>query len=114
MPIAEDLIIGSSKEIKKIRELISRIAESKVTVLISGESGTGKSLVALAIHQMSSQSVDSLLQFDCATTSEKFLEIELFGLEESGHVKKGLLEFANGRNLLLHDLRPLKIIVDFS
>ncbi len=104
MPIAEDLIIGSSKEIKEIRVLISRVADSKFPVLISGESGTGKSLVALAIHQMSSQSVDSLLQFDCATTSEKFLEIELFGLEESGHVRKGLLEFANGRNLLLENI----------
>ena len=111
MAITEDLIIGSSAKIHSIRQLISKIADSEVTGLISGEPGTGKSLVALAIHQMSSQSIDCLMQFDCATATEKYLEIELFGSEESGHVRKGLLESANARTLLLENIdhAPLQL-----
>jgi len=104
MSIEEELIIGSSKKISEIRRFISRIADSNAPVHIAGESGTGKSLMALAIHQMSSRSKDSLLQIDCATTSGKFLELELFGLDKSENDRKGLLESANGRTLLIENI----------
>lgn len=111
MAIIEDLILGTSKEIHMIRKLVSCIADCDATTLISGESGTGKTLAAMTIHQMSRRASDSLLQFDCAATSEKFLENELFGSEEAGKTKRGVLEASNGRTLLLEniDQAPLRL-----
>jgi len=116
MSKADDLIIGVSESICKVRAFVSKIGDTDATVLLSGESGTGKTLTAMAIHQVSSRRNMSLLQFDCATTSEKFLEVELFGVEKSleeGGVKIGFLDSANGCNVLFEniDCLPKKIQV---
>ena len=99
-----DAIVGTSVEVQSVKTLISRVANSDVTVLIAGEPGTGKTLAAMTIHQMSRRAGESLLQFDCAATSEEFLETELFGSEGSGGVKRGLLETTNGRTILLQNI----------
>jgi len=116
MSKADDLIIGVSKSICKVREVITKIGNLDVTVLLSGEIGTGKTLTAMAIHQMSRRRTKNLLHLDCAATSEKFLEMEIFGVEkpiEEGGVKNGLLDSANGRNVLFEniDCLPIKIQV---
>ncbi|MCK4729194.1 MAG: sigma 54-interacting transcriptional regulator, partial [Desulfobacterales bacterium] len=113
----DDLIIGVSKSICKIRELVTVLSNTDVTVLLSGESGTGKTLAAMAIHQMSRRRNKSLLHFDCAATSEKFLEMELFGVEKSleeGGVKSGLLDSANGCNVLFENIDCLPIKMQVS
>ncbi len=99
-----DIIVGTSKQVQLIRNLISRAADTDATLLISGESGTGKTLAAMTIHQMSRRADKSLSQFDCAATSEDFLETELFGYEEVGRVKRGLLETASGQTFLLQNV----------
>jgi len=107
MPLADDLIVGVSPGISRIRELITKIADTNVTVLLTGENGTGKTLAARAIHQASPRGNESFLQFDCAATSEKFLEIELFGVEKSdemGQAKRGLLDSAHRRTVLFEDI----------
>jgi DNA-binding NtrC family response regulator len=108
-----DVIVSSSQQIQSIRSLVSRAAGTDVTLLIAGESGTGKTLASMTIHQMSRRADKSLLQFDCAATSEEFLETELFGYEEAGRVKKGLLETANGQTFLLQnvDQTPISLQV---
>ena len=112
MSKADDLTIGVSKSICNVRELVTKICDIDATVLLSGESGTGKTLVAMAIHQMSRRRNKSLLQFDCAATSEESLEMELFGVEKSleeGGVKSGLLDSADGCNVLFKDIDCLPI-----
>ena len=114
MTISENIIIGVSKKITHIRRLISEIADLKFSVLISGESGTGKTLVAMAISQMSEREHESLLQFDCAAISGSFLEIALFGVErdallEGSKTKKGLFDSASGRYLLLENIDQVPV-----
>ena len=112
MSKADDLIIGVSKSICNVRELVTKIGDIDATVLLSGKSGTGKTLVAMAIHQMSKRRNKSLLQFDCAATSEESLEMELFGVEKSleeGGVKSGLLDSADGCAVLFKDIDCLPI-----
>jgi len=115
MTKAIDAIVGISQHIQSIRSLVSRIADTNSSVLISGESGTGKTLTAMTIHQMSRRADQSLAQFDCAATSGEFVEVELFGHEEAGRVKRGLLETANGRTCLLENIDqiPLTLQVQF-
>ena len=72
MAAIDDIIIGSSESIKKLKEQISYIADMNVTVLISGESGTGKTLAAMVISQISQSALESLLQFNCAASSGRF------------------------------------------
>jgi len=116
MSKADDLIIGVSKSICEVRDVITKIGNLNVAVLLSGEIGTGKTLTAMAIHQMSRRGTKNLLHLDCAVTSEKFLEMEIFGVEKSideGGVKNGLLDSADGRNVLFEniDCLPIKIQV---
>lgn len=128
MSIINELIIGTSDSLNLIRYIAEQIADANSTVLISGESGTGKSLMAQAIYQLSDRHHETLFQFDCAATSQKYLERELFGFEErafpeANRSKKGLLESANGCTVLLENIdqspiqlqtRLLQVFVDRS
>ncbi|MBW1796215.1 MAG: sigma-54-dependent Fis family transcriptional regulator [Deltaproteobacteria bacterium] len=109
MITTDDLIVGVSESIRKIHELIPRVADINVAVLVSGESGTGKTLAAMAISQMSQSAHESLLQFNCAATSGRFMEMALFGIEkdanlETSKTKKGLLESASDCSVLLENI----------
>ena len=75
-------IIGRSKVIQEVFGLIAQVADSNTTVLIRGETGTGKELVALAIHRQSSRHRGPLVQVNCAAMPDTLLESELFGHEK--------------------------------
>jgi len=77
-----DVIVGRSKSMKKVEELVQKVGPTDTTVLISGESGTGKELVARAIHRYSSRKDKPFVAVDCGSLVEKLFESELFG-----HVK---------------------------
>lgn len=104
-----DEMIGKSAELTKVRTLIEKAAPSKANVLITGESGVGKELVAKAIHNNSSRKNMPFVIVHCAALSETLLESELFGYEkgaftgaESQH--KGRFELANGGTIFLDEI----------
>ncbi|MCF6159027.1 MAG: sigma-54-dependent Fis family transcriptional regulator [wastewater metagenome] len=102
-------IIGSSREIQKVLNMISRIAFSAATVLITGESGTGKELVARALHFTGNRKDKKFVVINCATLSENLLESELFGHVKGAFTgaikdKKGLFEEADGGTLFMDEI----------
>ena len=102
-------IIGSSKEIQKVLDMVSRVALSTATVLITGESGTGKELVARAIHFTGNRKDEKFVVINCATLSENLLESELFGHVKGAFTgaikdKKGLFEEADGGTLFMDEI----------
>ncbi len=103
-------IIGESKCMQEVFALIRKIAQSDATtVLISGESGTGKDLVAKAIHYESQRSQYPFLALNCGSLPDTLLESELFGHEKGAFTdakttKKGLLEMANNGTIFLDEI----------
>lgn len=101
-------IAGRSVAIRQLHQQIARVAPTNATVLISGETGTGKELVARAIHQTSSRSGKIFLAVNCAALSETLLESELFGHERgaftgASHSREGLFEAADHGTLFLDE-----------
>ncbi|RKU37111.1 hypothetical protein C6496_12230 [Candidatus Poribacteria bacterium] len=106
-------LTGKSPEITKIREMIAQIAPTKATVMIYGARGTGKELVARAIHHRSLRH-GSLIAFNCATLNENLAESELFGHERGAfsgayHQRKGRFELAHGGTLFLDEISQLSL-----
>ncbi len=104
-----DNLIGTSNAIKKIYDLIEKVADTDGTVLISGASGTGKELIARAIHYNSSRSDRPLVVINCGAIPEELLESELFGHEKgafTGAYKNriGRFEMANGGSIFLDEI----------
>ncbi len=104
-----DKLIGTSNAIKKIYDLIEKVADTDGTVLISGASGTGKELIARAIHYDSSRSDRPLVVINCGAIPEELLESELFGHEKgafTGAYKSriGRFEMANGGTIFLDEI----------
>jgi transcriptional regulator with GAF, ATPase, and Fis domain len=102
-------IIGQSSEMQKIYELIDLVSESNATVLITGENGTGKELVARAIHQQSHRREGPFIVANCSAYSPTLLESELFGHEKGAFTgaiktKKGRIERAIGGTLFLDEI----------
>ena len=105
-------IVGDGPAIQKINFLISRVAQSKATVLIRGESGVGKELVARAIHAASPRSKTTMICLNCAALSESLLASELFGHEKGAFTgaterKIGKFEAANGGTLFLDEIAEM-------
>jgi len=105
-------IIGESATMQQLRAAISRAARSTATVLIEGETGTGKELVARAIHGASSRARGPFVAVNCAEIAESLFESELFGYTRGAftgalHDRKGLLESAHGGTLLLDEIEDL-------
>ena len=101
-------LIGESKPIRKIKEIIPRIAKSKAPVLIIGESGTGKELVAKLIHKHSERK-GPFVDINCASLPPDLVEAELFGYEKGAFTgatsrKKGKFEIADGGTLFLDEI----------
>ena len=78
----DDVLIGDSSEMRRVRELVARAAASRVNVLVVGESGTGKELVAKLLHAASPRRDGPFLALNCAAVPEALLEAELFGIEK--------------------------------
>ncbi len=107
-------IIGSSDPIRKVFDLIRRVSASDATVLINGETGTGKELVAHALHVNSPRRAAPFVAQNCAALPENLLESELFGFKKgafSGAVsdKKGLIEEADGGTLFLDEIGDMPL-----
>ncbi|MEK6673474.1 MAG: sigma-54 dependent transcriptional regulator [Nitrospirota bacterium] len=107
-------IIGNSKKIREIINLISQISTTKATVLILGESGTGKELIANAIHYNSPAADGPFIKVSCAALAEGILESELFGHEKGAftgaiHTKKGRFELADRGTLFLDEVGDIPL-----
>jgi len=102
-------IIGSSEAMCEVYDSIRRVADSQLTVAILGDSGTGKSLVARAIHDAGSRSAEPFVPVHCAALPETLLEAELFGHEKGAftgavHARVGRFEAASGGTLFLDEI----------
>lgn len=107
-------MIGSSKPMKELRKNLLKIANSNSTVLIRGETGVGKELVARAIHYNSPRRDKPFIRVNCAALSSSILESELFGHERGAFTgayerKLGRFELANGGSLLLDEISEIHI-----
>jgi len=109
-------IIGNSKPMQDVYELIGKIAPTKTTVLVLGESGVGKELVANAIHYNSPASAGPFIKFNCAALPEAIVESELFGHEKGSFtgatdLRKGRFELADGGTVFLDEVGELPLAV---
>ncbi|PKL83140.1 MAG: Fis family transcriptional regulator [Ignavibacteriae bacterium HGW-Ignavibacteriae-3] len=107
-------IIGNSSIIKNIYDTITRVAKTDARILITGENGTGKELVAQEIHRQSLRSDKELIEVNCAAIHHELIESELFGHEKgsfTGAVKQhtGKFEQANGGNLFLDEIGDMSL-----
>jgi transcriptional regulator with GAF, ATPase, and Fis domain len=105
-------MIGESEAMRKVYQLVARVAPADSTVLIRGESGTGKELAAQALHQNSARRERPFVAINCAALTETLLESELFGHERGAFTgalaqKKGKLEVADGGTLFLDEVGEL-------
>src|SRR5581483_5491851 len=102
-------IVGESAAMREVLALVQKVAASKATVLIEGETGTGKELVARAIHAASDRRENLFVAVNCAALSEGILESELFGHRRGAFTgavadRKGLFEVADGGTLFLDEI----------
>jgi len=102
-------IIGESAAVRRLHELVARVASSRSTVLLEGETGTGKELVARAIHAASPRREALFVAVNCAALSEGILESELFGHRRGAFTgaladRKGLFEVADGGTIFLDEV----------
>ena len=105
-------LIGTSPAMANVMEKITLVAQSSATVLIRGDSGTGKEMIARAIHGQSARSSKPLLCVNCAALSSSLLESELFGHERGAftgadQMRKGRFELADGGTLLLDEISEM-------
>jgi DNA-binding NtrC family response regulator len=102
-------IVGESVALQRILDLVGLVAKTDTTVLIEGESGVGKELIAARIHEQSARAKQPLVTIDCCTLQENLLESELFGHEKGAFTgadrkKQGLIEIAEGGTLFLDEI----------
>jgi len=107
-------LIGKSKAMQKVFDLIRRVSESTVNIAVTGESGTGKELVAKAIHYNSPRRHRPFVAVDCAAIPEMLLESELFGhvrgaFTDAKMDKKGIFEVAQGGTLFLDEIGEIPL-----
>ncbi len=109
-----DRLIGHSPKMQEVFELIKRIAPIESTVLITGETGTGKELVARAIHSHSKRCDGPFVAINCGAIPEQLMESEIFGHEKGAFTdardqRKGKLELATGGTIFLDEVGELTL-----
>lgn len=109
-----DAIIGDSAEICSIKSMIEKVAPSDARVLITGENGTGKELVARALHENSNRRKALFVEVNCAAIPGELIESELFGHEKGAFTsavkdKKGKFELASGGTLFLDEIGDMSL-----
>jgi nitrogen regulation protein NR(I) len=102
-------LVGESPAMKAIHEMVARVADSPSTILITGESGTGKGLIAQELHRLSSRAEKALIKVNCAAIPKDLVESELFGYEKGAFTgavgsKPGRFELADGGTLFLDEI----------
>lgn len=107
-----DRIVGDSPAIRRVKQQVMAVAESAGTVLICGESGVGKEVIARAIHDLSPRQSEPFLAVNCAALSESLLESELFGHERGSFtgaekLRKGRFELADRGSLVLDEISEI-------
>jgi len=113
--LQQGAVIGSSPAFRRMMTLVEQVADSSATVLIQGESGAGKELVAGAIHQQSARRKGRFVAVNCAALPETLLESELFGYEKGAFTgaagrKEGRFELADGGTLFLDEVGDLSAV----
>lgn len=106
--------VFKSKKMQETLELVEKVAKTDATVLIGGETGTGKEVIAKLIHKLSNRAKEKFVSINCASIPSNLLESELFGYEKgafSGAIKsyKGKFEQANGGTLLLDEISEMSL-----
>jgi len=114
IPERDSEILGRSPAIEQIRQIVDQIAPTPVNVLITGESGTGKSLIAKVIHDRSSRAKKPFLTLNCGSLPETLLESELFGHEKGAFTdaqnqRRGLFEAAEGGTVFLDEIGEMTL-----
>ena len=114
LPLEQKMLIGCSESIKKLRESVKKIARSQAPVFITGESGTGKDIVANLIHQLSNHQDHPFVAINCGAISEDLMESELFGhikgcFSGATEDKQGLILSADGGSLFLDEIAELSL-----
>ncbi|HLG18960.1 MAG TPA: sigma 54-interacting transcriptional regulator [Bdellovibrionota bacterium] len=107
-------MIGKSLEMRKIFGILEKVAPTNVTVVVEGETGTGKELIAKAIHQNSRRSRHPFIVFDCGAVAENLIESELFGHERGSFTgatttRQGAFELADGGTIFLDEIGELSM-----
>lgn len=107
-------LLGISPAIEELRQTISILGESDATVLVLGESGVGKELVAAAVHRASQRATAKFVAVDCSTLQENLVESELFGHEKGAFTsadrrKEGLIEIGNGGTIFLDEIGEMSL-----
>jgi len=107
-------IVGKSKVMREVFELIQTVSNARTTILLTGASGTGKELVARAIHTSSNRSDGPFIKLNCAALPENLVEAELFGYEKGAFTdakktNRGRFELADGGTLLLDEVSEMPL-----
>jgi DNA-binding NtrC family response regulator len=109
-------MLSKTPEMHRVFEIIRMVAPTDMTVLVQGETGTGKELVASAIHYQSARRQGPFVTINCAGFPESLLESELFGHEKGAftgadHAKAGKVELANGGTLFLDEIESMSVVM---
>lgn len=107
-------LIGECESIEKLKQTLGRIADTDLAILITGENGTGKEVVAQMVHYLSGRRDEVLVAVNCAAISETLLESELFGHEKGAftdahQAREGKFELANGGTLFLDEIGDMSL-----
>jgi DNA-binding NtrC family response regulator len=110
----KDVILGASQKIRDVLSTVERVAPTDVRVLITGENGSGKELVAKAIHRLSKRSEKPLIEVNCAAIPNELIESELFGHERGAFTgavgqRIGKFELADGGTLFLDEIGDMSL-----
>ncbi len=110
----ETTIVGQSQAIRKVKEMIDKVAPTDARVLITGPNGTGKELVARSLHEKSTRAKNAFVEVNCAAIPSELIESELFGHEKGAFTsaikqKKGFFEQAEGGTLFVDEIGDMSL-----